>query len=574
MPMISYAQNAEDVRLRRAFAGQGSGYYVDIGAYDPVSCSITKHFYDKGWRGLNVDASPANFKRVSEGRPHDDNVNVGVSDVRGTLTFYDSATATAGLSTFSAEEAVRHRATGVTFVEREVPVVPLAELLAARPARTIDFMSIDVEGHERQVLLGADLARFRPRVLIVEATRPRTTTPVFDKWEPLILSADYVFACFDGLNRYYVRREDVALVEPLSLPPNTLDDYVPYVFFQEIERLKRGIGHPLVTGSLKATAWLKNTLEEKLKSPTEPASAPDVASAAARILGESAVVVLHVGAGRNAEGAWYRRPPITRFYAFDPDEAECARLNAALTPGSPDRFVPVLLSDVDGTTRLHRARAPECSSPFEPNADLARRYPLLGVIDPVGESDVSTRRLETWASAEGVTDPSFVKIGAHGSTLGVLEGAGSRLDECLGLEIEVEFMPLHHGSPLFSDVDQWLRKRGFWLWRLDHRVHYSERHTDALPREDVAVFDDVPSRSKAGAGRLSWAHALYFRDHAELPLRTRKDAERLLKLAVLLEAASETDGAAACVARLLAAPGLLEPEERALLSRDVRRAPG
>jgi len=227
MSMISYAQNAEDVRLRRAFAGQATGYYVDVGAYDPVWCSITKHFYDKGWRGLNVEASPANFRRVSEGRPLDDNVNVGVSNEAGTLTFYDSATETAGLSTFSAEEAARHRETGVVFVERRIPVKPLAELLAERPARTIDFMSVDVEGHEREVLVGADFARFRPRVVIVEATRPRTTTPVFDKWEPILLSADYVFAVFDGLNRYYVRSEDRALIEPLAAPPSSFDDYIP-----------------------------------------------------------------------------------------------------------------------------------------------------------------------------------------------------------------------------------------------------------------------------------------------------------------------------------------------------------
>jgi FkbM family methyltransferase len=240
LTLVSYAQHGEDVRLARIFAG-GSGFYVDVGAYDPVSCSITKHFYDRGWRGLNIEASPGAWARISAARPRDVTINVGASDRSGTLTFYEFPVGLAGLCTFSEEAARSHRARGHHYVERPIATKPLAELLAVHAPPVIDFMSVDVEGYERQALAGADLARYRPRVLIVEATEPASSTPTHSTWEPLVLQAGYQFVVFDGLNRFYVRNEDAELGPALALPPNPLDDYVPYVYQSEIDRLREQV---------------------------------------------------------------------------------------------------------------------------------------------------------------------------------------------------------------------------------------------------------------------------------------------------------------------------------------------
>ncbi|MCS6901045.1 MAG: FkbM family methyltransferase [Myxococcales bacterium] len=241
MPMISYAQNAEDVLLRRVFGEQKEGFYIDVGAYDPVSCSLTKHFYDRGWRGLNVEASPTAHRRVSEGRPRDICINVGVSSEEGTLPFYEFPVEHGGLSTFSEEEAKNHARDGYTYRVFPVPVTTLAKLCETHVKGPIDFLSIDVEGHEREVLAGADFRRFRPRIILVEATRPRTTTTSHDRWESILLGADYLYATFDGLNRYYVRAETPEDAEPLRVPPNTFDDYIPYIHWQEIERLREEV---------------------------------------------------------------------------------------------------------------------------------------------------------------------------------------------------------------------------------------------------------------------------------------------------------------------------------------------
>jgi FkbM family methyltransferase len=236
-PMISYAQNGEDVLLARLFGRQRDGFYLDVGANDPTDFSLTKHFYDRGWHGVNVEPVPDAYARLRAERPRDTNLNLGVAARRGDRSFYE-VVGQSVLSTFSAEQAALYRAEGRPVVERPVHVLSLAEVCAAHVQRPIDFLSIDVEGLEREVLAGGDWERWRPRVVVVEATRPNTTLPAHQEWEPLLLEAGYLFAYFDGLNRFYVRGEEPALLEGFRVPVNVCDNYVYYPYHIKMEALR------------------------------------------------------------------------------------------------------------------------------------------------------------------------------------------------------------------------------------------------------------------------------------------------------------------------------------------------
>ncbi len=113
------------------------------------------------------------------------------------------------------------------------------------------------EGHEREVLEGADFTRFRPRVLVIEATRPNSTEPTHQRWERLILVHGYQFAVFHGLNRYYVRNEDERLIPALALAPNVFDDYTPYEYQREIDALNAElIGYRAANSVVRSVAQL------------------------------------------------------------------------------------------------------------------------------------------------------------------------------------------------------------------------------------------------------------------------------------------------------------------------------
>ncbi|WP_165248166.1 FkbM family methyltransferase [Paludisphaera soli] len=223
--------------MQRAFPRDYKGFYLDVGANEPVDCSVTKHFSVHGWRGINIEPQPALHEKLCADRPDDVNLNIGVSDREATLEFFECA-ANPGLSTFSASLADQHRRDrGMEFVARHLPVRTLTEVCEAHVRGPIDFLKIDAEGFERQVVLGLDWARWRPRIVLVEAAFP-------ERWEPLLHAANYLSATFDGINLYYVRGEEPELLEFFKAPLSVLDVFTPY-----------GVKHSLDALEARASVW-------------------------------------------------------------------------------------------------------------------------------------------------------------------------------------------------------------------------------------------------------------------------------------------------------------------------------
>lgn len=205
-----YSQLYEDYVLSMVFAGVDKGVYVDVGANDPSHFSVTKWFYERGWSGVNIDANPQFAPLYAKQRPRDINLFVGVDEKAGSLTFYKISDApgvrsfrVAGLSTFDSSIAAEHRSHGFLVREIEVPLQRLDHLLAEHGVTRIDFLNVDVEGFERNVLASIDFEATRPAVVMVESTHPLTLIPVQDRWEGILTGNGYVHALFDGLNRYY-----------------------------------------------------------------------------------------------------------------------------------------------------------------------------------------------------------------------------------------------------------------------------------------------------------------------------------------------------------------------------------
>lgn len=166
----SYAQEGEDMVLRRLFEAMSEpGFYVDVGAHHPRRFSNTYYFYRRGWRGINIDATPGVAALFDKQRPRDINVEAAVSeDGRNLeLTTFDESALNTLSAPGSAPGGLQGRAVRKTTVIKTTPLRTLLERYLPG-GQAIHFMSVDVEGMDLEVLRGNDWKRFRPQVLLVE----------------------------------------------------------------------------------------------------------------------------------------------------------------------------------------------------------------------------------------------------------------------------------------------------------------------------------------------------------------------------------------------------------------------
>jgi FkbM family methyltransferase len=227
-PFVSYAQNGEDVVLRRAFRHIVDGRYIDVGANNPTHDSISRSFYDQGWRGITVEPLQQLAVQHRLERPRDVMVEAVITETDGgkvVLHSYDDS----GLSTTMDGIRDQHAVSGRVATDLEVDSRRLDSVLeeAGWQGEDIHFMTIDTEGAEGAVLNSIDLHTWRPWVLVIEATLPNSTERSHESWEASVLAAGYEFCLFDGLSRFYVAKEHaVGLRESLDHPACIHDNYI------------------------------------------------------------------------------------------------------------------------------------------------------------------------------------------------------------------------------------------------------------------------------------------------------------------------------------------------------------
>ena len=223
---VSYAQNLEDVMLWRALGHVERGFYIDVGAWAPDRDSVTRAFYDRGWRGINVEPHPEYHRQLLASRSRDINLQVALGDRAGDVTMH--FVGDTGLSTIDVAEAAKRVREGFGVVDEVVAQETLAAICAQHvsPDQPVHFLKVDVEGSERAVLLGVDWDSCRPWIVVVEATRPNTQEPSHQEWEGILTSAGYGFVYGDGLNWFYLATERGDLRPAFALPPNIFDHFV------------------------------------------------------------------------------------------------------------------------------------------------------------------------------------------------------------------------------------------------------------------------------------------------------------------------------------------------------------
>ena len=232
---------------------------------------------------------------------------------------------------------------------------------------------------------------------------------------------------------------------------------------------------------------------------------------------------------------------------FEPDVGECQQLNEDAARGRHPwrslQFLPTALGRQHESQTLNLYRYRACSSLYEANVDVAEQFGRADWFDLDATFDVPTMPLDHAAERFGFADASFLKLDVQGGELDVLASGEHLLaTSLLAIRTEVEFVPIYRNQPLFSDVDQYLRRFGFipmglvetHEWRRLSRVKHPTLDTGPIPYS---------------RGQLVHADVLFFRDPAQLGDDGDAGIERLLKLAFLALAYGYVDYASAIVTR-------------------------
>ncbi|MDP1785627.1 MAG: glycosyltransferase [Sulfuricurvum sp.] len=165
--VISYAKNAEDIMLSRALSDVQHGFYIDVGASDPLIDSVTALFYEKGWRGINIAPLECSFEKHKAHRMWEDNL--------------------------------RHTADLTAVCEEFAP-------------ENIHFLKINED--EKGLLKRLDFTRYRPWIILLGG--------------PIETLEGYTSVYFDGITRFYLADEHADRAVYFETPVNILDHFVRY----------------------------------------------------------------------------------------------------------------------------------------------------------------------------------------------------------------------------------------------------------------------------------------------------------------------------------------------------------
>jgi FkbM family methyltransferase len=280
------------------------------------------------------------------------------------------------------------------------------------------------------------------------------------------------------------------------------------------------------------------------------------------------LTVVDIGARGGVENRWSQFGTSIRLYGFEPDETECDRLNHG-----DDRvatYIPIALGSSTGEQRFYVTNDPFCSSLFSPIDELVRERPRLTEMSVKEVTTIQTQTIDDWVDQSGIGDLDHMKIDAQGAELAILEGSARSLGSVRSLNLEVQFSRLYKGTPLFGDIDLFLRERGFVLWRLGELSHCGFDNASAnFEVPEIFNYDSRRVDVSTGGGQLLWANAYYVRQETARPSQ-RIDWGDAIRDACLAQAHHYSDLAEISLRRSLSeAPSEVQAIIRTALASDL-----
>ena len=211
----SYSQYNEDIIIDKLLDQKKDGFYIDVGAFDPIVLNNTKLFSDRGWKGINIDPNPKTISKFELQRPKDINLNIGLSSERSELR----AVLFEGFKSYTmTEELIKQRLNLGEKIKKDISIkVETLNYIFKKYVpenTTVDFISIDTEGMDLEVLKGNNWNKNRPKIICIETLNDQRENKNYRKEiHKFLKKRNYKILYDTGLNSIFFNTKSVQSVK-------------------------------------------------------------------------------------------------------------------------------------------------------------------------------------------------------------------------------------------------------------------------------------------------------------------------------------------------------------------------
>jgi len=205
-PNKHYAEFGEDIFINRIFKNKAKGFYIDIGAYHPFKGSLTKKLHDKGWRGANIDISKISIDLFNISRPEDLNINCAIGATTSDIFYYENSPINQQNSLIKKNDSQK---------KIQIKSFKLSEIVSKNNIQNIDYINIDTEGTEMDILKGIDFNKINPTLLTIEDNEIFTN---FDLEKEMILylkNKNYELINIIGVTLFFLKKDQVVHISEM-----------------------------------------------------------------------------------------------------------------------------------------------------------------------------------------------------------------------------------------------------------------------------------------------------------------------------------------------------------------------
>jgi len=204
----TYSQDLEDIFINEYFKNKNCGFYIDIGCYHPIKYSNTALLYNRGWKGINIDMNSTSIDLFNIARNRDINICSAISSTNKQVTqFIDHSYSPVNTIDKKYSDVISKKLSIKPFIEKKIQTYTLSQVLKKYKVfiNQVDFLNIDVEAHDYEVLKGIDFVKIKPKIICIEIENFSSKLN-FEKINNYLKKYNYIFIKKIGLNGFFEKK--------------------------------------------------------------------------------------------------------------------------------------------------------------------------------------------------------------------------------------------------------------------------------------------------------------------------------------------------------------------------------